>query len=105
MVLLPFFTNDWLRSTMLPPQSGILDRCSRADPSSAHYFAETGHAIAHGPFWQYWSTHGLESDGQGALSAAESLALFGLPLSEPALETNASGDRVLTQWFERARFE
>ena len=36
---------------------------------------------------------------------AESLALFGLPLSEPAMETNGAGDTVLTQWFERARFE
>jgi len=31
--------------------------------------------------------------------------LFGLPLSEPAMETNSSGFTVLTQWFERARFE
>jgi len=77
----------------------------KASPSDAHYFAETGHAIAHGPFWQYWSSHGLEFDGQAGFSAAESLALFGLPLSEPAMETNAAGDTVLTQWFERARFE
>jgi hypothetical protein len=35
----------------------------------------------------------------------EALALFGYPITEPAMETNSSGDTVLTQWFERARFE
>ncbi len=77
----------------------------KANPSTPHYFAQTGHAIAHNPFWQYWSTHGLEFDGKPGFSEAESLALFGLPLSELQVETNASGDRVPTQWFERARFE
>jgi hypothetical protein len=76
----------------------------KADPSAAHYFAQTGHAIAHEPFWRYWSTHGLELGDRG-VSERESLALWGLPLSEPTVETNASGDTVLTQWFERARFE
>ena len=38
-------------------------------------------------------------------SYAENLALFGLPLTEPKLETNQTGATVLTQWFERARFE
>ncbi len=76
-----------------------------AAPAAAHSFAATGHAIAHEPFWRYWSTHGLEFDGQPGTSEAESLALFGLPLSEPQMETNSSGDSVLTQWFERARFE
>jgi hypothetical protein len=33
------------------------------------------------------------------------MALFGMPLSEPMMETNVAGDMVLTQWFERARFE
>ena len=77
----------------------------KAAESAPHYFAETGHAIAHGPFWRYWSSHGLEWDGRPGKSYQESLALFGLPISEPAMETNPSGDRVLTQWFERARFE
>lgn len=76
----------------------------KADPGAAHYFAQTGHAIAHEPFWSYWSTHGLELGDRG-VSERESLALFGLPLSEPQVETNSSGDTVLTQWFERARFE
>lgn len=57
------------------------------------------------PFLQYWETHGLELDGQSGKTYAESLALFGLPLTPPRAETNLSGDTVLTQWFERARFE
>ena len=75
----------------------------QADPSAEHYFAETGHAIG-AEFWEYWSSHGLDL-GDDGVSFAESLALFGFPISEPAMETNSSGDTVLTQWFERARFE
>jgi hypothetical protein len=76
----------------------------KAAATDAHYFAPTGQAVAHAPFWQYWSTHGLEL-GDPGVSARESLALFGLPISPPRTETNSSGDTVLTQWFERARFE
>lgn len=77
----------------------------KADASAAHYFNQTGHAITHEPFWQYFRNHGLEFDGKQGFSLEESLALFGLPLSEATMETNSSGDTVLTQWFERARFE
>jgi hypothetical protein len=75
----------------------------KASSSQAHYYPETGHAIAP-EFWDYWRSHGLEF-GEPGVSFAESLALFGYPISEPQLETNSSGDTVLTQWFERARFE
>jgi hypothetical protein len=75
----------------------------KASPSAAHYFAETGHAVTHEPFYQYWSTHGLQDP---TLSPYQrSLALFGFPLTEAAMATNSSGDTVLMQWFERARFE
>lgn len=57
-----------------------------------------------GPFLQYWRTHGLDL-GRRGVTYEESLLLFGLPLTAPRLETNPDGDRVLTQWFERARFE
>jgi Tol biopolymer transport system component len=77
----------------------------KAAPNAARRFAPTGHAIAFDPFWNYWRTHGLEFDGRRGFSMAESLALFGMPITEPRTETNASGDTVLTQWFERARFE
>lgn len=68
------------------------------------FFAATEHTICE-PFLSYWQRHGVEFDGQPGTSYAESLALFGLPLSEPAMETNSSGFTVRTQWFERARFE
>ncbi len=76
----------------------------KAPPDAPHYFAHTGHAIAP-EFWPYWSSHGLEFDGRPGLSSTESLALFGLPLSEATLETHSNGTTLLTQWFERARFE
>ena len=77
----------------------------KADRSAPHYFAETGHAIAP-QFWGYWSSHGLEFDGQGGASFNESLALFGFPVSEATMETNPTdGRQYLTQHFERARFE
>ncbi|HEY1016104.1 MAG TPA: hypothetical protein VGE07_25565 [Herpetosiphonaceae bacterium] len=75
----------------------------KADPALPHYFGETGHAIAP-QFWDYWRSHGLEF-GDAGVSAREALALFGYPVSEPQIERNSSGDEVLTQWFERARFE
>src|SRR3712207_7108490 len=54
-------------------------------------------------FRAYWETHGLKVAGLDRYQ--RSLALFGLPLTEPKMERNSSGDTVLTQWFERARFE
>jgi len=78
-----------------------------ADPTDPHYFPETGHAIAP-EFWSFWSEYGLDFGDQPAYSIysfRESLALFGYPLTEPAVETNADGDTVLTQYFERAVFE
>lgn len=77
----------------------------KADSGALNFFPATGHAIANAAFWEYWSSHGLEFDGRAGKSEAESLALFGYPVSEPRIETNANGDTVVTQWFERARFE
>lgn len=71
----------------------------KGDPAAPHFFQETGHAIAP-EFWGYWSSHGLEMDGRPGFSRAESLALFGYPISEAQVEHGR-----LTQWFERARFE
>ena len=77
--------------------------------AGCQWFAETRHNVCDQGnrlgFKTYYQTHGLEFDGRAGVSAAESLALFGLPLTEPRIETNANGDNVLTQWFERARFE
>jgi uncharacterized protein YkwD len=77
----------------------------KASPGAPYYFHDTGHAIDP-RFWGFWSGHGLEFDGQPGVSFNESLALFGLPLSEAAIEPNPTdGKPYLTQWFERARFE
>lgn len=71
---------------------------------SCLFFEQTQHTLCE-PFLSFWRGNGLELDGRAGTSYDESLALFGLPLSEPAIERNSSGDEVLTQWFERARFE
>jgi hypothetical protein len=87
---------DW---RTLPRASGAKTGCL--------WFSETRHNVCDQGtsvgFKTYWQTHGLQD--ARLTPYQRSLALFGLPLSEPRMETNASGDRVLTQWFERARFE
>ncbi len=78
---------------------------AKASPNAEHYFAQTGQAIAP-EFWGYWSSQGLEFDGQPGKSFDESLALFGLPLSPAQMEVSQTdGKTYLTQHFERARFE
>ncbi len=71
------------------------------------WFAETGHSVCDQEagigFRSYWEGHGLQDPALNGY--ARSLALFGLPLSEAAVETNAAGATVMTQWFERARLE
>ena len=54
-------------------------------------------------FRNAWESHGLKIPGLDAY--ARSLQLFGMPLTSAHMETNSSGDTVMTQWFERARFE
>ncbi|HEY3228675.1 MAG TPA: hypothetical protein VGJ87_05595 [Roseiflexaceae bacterium] len=85
---------DWRTFPKLSGPPGDLCFFSRA----------SGHAVC-SDFFVYFRTHGLSFDGRSGYSEAESIALFGLPLSEPSIETNSSGDTVMTQWFERARFE
>lgn len=82
---------------------GTLPRLKSA-PAGCRYFTETGHSVC-GEFLAYWQSHGLEFDQKNGKSYAESLALFGFPITEPRMERNSSGDTVLTQWFERARLE
>ncbi len=82
-----------------PRESGPKDGCL--------WFEQTGHNVCNQSgnlgFKSYWESHGLKINGLDTY--AQSLQLFGLPLTEPKMETNAAGDTVLTQWFERARFE
>jgi hypothetical protein len=49
------------------------------------FFAETGHNVC-GEFLTAWRASGLEFDGRLGTTEAESLALFGLPLSDPQPE-------------------
>ncbi|NNJ11432.1 hypothetical protein EKD04_013930 [Chloroflexales bacterium ZM16-3] len=71
------------------------------------WFAETRHNVcdqANGlGFRSYWEGHGLKIDGMSAYQ--RSLALFGLPLTSAQAEQSADGEPIITQWFERARFE
>ena len=73
------------------------------------WFEQTSHNVCDLPsgpaFKTYWQTHGLEFDGRRGTSFDESLALFGLPLSEPQMVPRANGEMIMSQWFERARFE
>jgi len=75
--------------------------------SGCVWFEQTGHNVCDQGsglgFRSYWQTHGLRDPKLDRFG--QSLALFGQPLTAPRMETNTSGDRVLTQWFERARFE
>ncbi|HWQ13058.1 MAG TPA: S8 family serine peptidase, partial [Roseiflexaceae bacterium] len=83
---------DWFSLPRGEPHPGCL------------FFPETGHSLCE-PFLSAWRASGLELDGRRGKSIAESLALFGMPLSEPQIETLADGSLAVVQWFERARFE
>ncbi|HEY0604973.1 MAG TPA: hypothetical protein VGD58_18790 [Herpetosiphonaceae bacterium] len=104
-VLLGRLGDDWLEQR---GDDWRKEDRARQEPGCL-YFEQTGRNVCDQAsglgFKSYWQSHGLEFDGQRGTSYAESLALFGLPLTEPRMENNSSGDRVLTQWFERARFE
>ncbi|HMA37483.1 MAG TPA: hypothetical protein VKY74_23725 [Chloroflexia bacterium] len=87
---------DWHSS---PREPGPLPGCL--------WFAETGHNVCDqeigAGFQTYWRTHGLRDPQLDAYQ--QSLALFGLPLTAPQMESSSPGPPILTQWFERARFE
>jgi hypothetical protein len=70
---------------------------------ACRFFAATQQNVC-GPIWTAWSTNGLES-GEAGISEAESLALWGLPLSPLITETLSDGNAYQVQYFERARFE
>lgn len=68
--------------------------------SNCLYFSETGHKVC-GSFMGYWRSHGLDL-GDAGVSFRESLALFGLPMSEEFQDPETG---LTTQYFERAKFE
>lgn len=87
---------DWRAETReAGPQPGCL------------WFAETGHNVCdqerNAGFKSYWERNGLRI--RGLTGYQQSLALFGLPLSRANPEPGPNGELVITQWFERARFE
>ena len=103
-VLLGRLGDDLLRYRNI--DSPTLPRETDSKPGCL-WFVTTGHNVCNQAngigFMSYWQNHGLNDpklDGFG-----RSLQLFGYPLTEPTMETNANGDTVLTQYFERARFE
>ena len=67
-------------------------------------FTETGHTVC-GRFLTTWRRYGLNLDSKDAVSENESLALFGLPVSDIITERLSDGKEYQVQWFERARFE
>jgi len=76
----------------------------KSEPKTdCRFFPETGHNVC-GAILAAWRASGLEFDGRRGKSEAESLALFGLPLSDAQTET-IEGKDYSVQWFERARFE
>jgi hypothetical protein len=79
-------------------------RAPSSSQPGCQFFAETSHLVCDA-ILRYWQSNGLNLDGRTGFTAAESLALFGLPLTEAAMETGSDGRQYLTQWFERARFE
>ncbi|HEY1013027.1 MAG TPA: PQQ-dependent sugar dehydrogenase, partial [Herpetosiphonaceae bacterium] len=99
-----------LGAESIPADAPAPARQDEAGPAAGcRWFAETRRNLcdqaAGAGFKSYWESHGLEFDGRAGASYAESLALFGFPLTQPVVVANSSGDTVLTQWFERARFE
>jgi hypothetical protein len=78
------------------PKSGAQGGC--------RFFPETGHNVC-GDILSAWRANGLEFDGRAGKTEAENLALFGLPLGDPQVETLSDGKPYTVQWFERGRFE
>jgi pimeloyl-ACP methyl ester carboxylesterase len=99
-VLLGRMGAEALKSTGSDPQNQPRETAR----DECRFFSETGQNVC-GAFLAAWQAQGLEFDGQAGASAAESLALFGLPLGPPQPSQREDGTLINVQWFERARFE
>lgn len=67
------------------------------------FFEQTGYNVC-GAFLAAWKRYGIEL-GRPGITADESLALFGVPISPAQPMTLADGTTRTVQWFERARLE
>jgi sortase (surface protein transpeptidase) len=83
----------------------------RPDPGPAapvdgecRMFRETGRSVC-GAILARWRASGLELDGRRGTNDTESLALFGLPLTDAREEVLSDGVVRVVQWFERGRLE
>ena len=100
---------DVLMGRMGAERLGQLRRDWKSSPQVAptadcRVFAATGHAVC-GALLATWQAGGLNLDGDPSINDNESLALFGLPLSDATPERASDGTFYTVQWFERARFE
>jgi hypothetical protein len=75
-----------------------------APGTDCRFFSQTGHNVC-GDILAAWRKNGLEFDKRRGKSAEESLALFGLPLSDAQIEMLSDGKLYTIQWFERVRVE
>jgi uncharacterized lipoprotein YbaY len=82
---------------------GASDESGAGDAERCRLFAETGRVVCD-EFLAAWRRYGLSFPGVRGTSFEESLALFGLPLTDATTET-IDGKEYTVQWFERARFE
>src|SRR5262245_19704800 len=96
-VLLGRLGDDRLRQLGRPWEGQ--PKASATSKSGCAYFEQTQHLVCD-QFLAYWRSHGLNLDGRRGFTEAESLALFGLPLTEAGVETDTQGNSYLTQWFE-----
>lgn len=78
-------------------------RSSPTGDAGCQFFEVTGFNVC-GEFLTAWRSMGIELDGQAGKSDDESMALFGLPLTDARME-DIEGKQYLVQWFQRARFE
>lgn len=102
-VLLGRIGSEWLEQRA-PNLAGAASTPQPAEQEPCRLFEETGYRVC-GDILAAWRASGLELDGQTGTSEAESLALFGLPLSNARAEVLDNGEVYVVQWFERARFE
>ena len=87
-----------------PRTPGVIPAATPLKRAGCIFVAEAKHNICE-PFLSAYRRLGVSLDTKRAVSAAESKALFGLPLTEAAAELTEDGQTRTVQWFERARME